>query len=446
VRREPSVPPRTGTQRGSTPARRADTVYLMAQILDIEQASQLLELEPPFDKREIQLARRRMAKRWHPDIAPPGKQYEHERHLKAINEAADTLEQLAEDSRGGRISRNAVRASAAAAKTARAEAGRRAYEAEQRARANAAEREKHDPFGARVPDHSVVHRYARCLSYPEWGVGSVTGVYFTGEGDELQQWARVRFAVGIRTVPAGSLQFVDFSKPDPGAERVQRFMTAAQHALAEGEFALAAQRLVYARDAEPDNPSVLRLMTLAFWQAGNLPAAARSMRDWARVEGERPTPHRYAARIYEDMGSITLAADAADREAARAPGDASAWERVGRLRLRLMERDAARAALERARELGPSAEGLLDLALVHHLAGDVGAEVTACEQATLVEPRSAAAWARYAHALARTDRVSDTLAACDRALRLAEDGEVRELRRRVRAARPRSLPARSAAA
>jgi len=418
----------------------------MPQILDVEQSALLLELEPPFAKRDIQLARRRMAKRWHPDIAPPGRQLEHERHLKAINQAADQLERLAEESRGGRVSRNAVKVSAAAARTARAEAGRRAYEAEQRAREHAADRARNDPFGSRVPDHSVVHRYARCLSYPEWGVGSVTGVYFTGEGDELQQWARVRFAVGIRTVPAGSLQFVDFSKPDPGAERVQRFMTAAQHALAEGEFALAAQRLVYARDAEPDNPSVLRLMTLAFWQAGNLPAAARSMRDWARVEGERPTPHRYAARIYEDMGSITLAADAADREAARAPGDASAWERVGRLRLRLMERDAARAALERARELGPSAEGLLDLALVHHLAGDVGAEVTACEQATLVEPRSAAAWARYAHALARTDRVSDTLAACDRALRLAEDGEVRELRRRVRAARPRSLPARSAAA
>ena len=102
-----------------------------------------------------------------------------------------------------------------------------------------------------MPDHSVVHRYARCLSYPEWGVGSVNGIYFTGDGDDVQQWARVSFQVGVRTVPAGSLQFVDFSKPDPGAERVERFMTAAKHALAEGDFALAARRLVYARDAEP---------------------------------------------------------------------------------------------------------------------------------------------------------------------------------------------------
>ena len=81
----------------------------MPGILDIEQAVLLLEVEPPFGKREIQLARRKLAKRWHPDIAPPGKQIEHERHLKAINEAADQLERLAEDSRGGRVSRNAVK-------------------------------------------------------------------------------------------------------------------------------------------------------------------------------------------------------------------------------------------------------------------------------------------------------------------------------------------------
>ncbi len=166
----------------------------MPQVLDIEQSVLLLELEPPFDKRAVQLARRRMAKRWHPDIAPPGRQMEHERHLKAINEAADQLEALAEDSRGGKVSRNAVKASAQAARKARAEEGRRAYEAEQRAREHAADRQKHDPFASRVPDHSVVHRYARCLSYPEWGVGSVTGIYFTG-------LRRRHAAVGARLLP-----------------------------------------------------------------------------------------------------------------------------------------------------------------------------------------------------------------------------------------------------
>ena len=169
----------------------------------------------------------------------------------------------------------------------------------------------------------------------------MTGIYFSGDDvlDTQQQWARVKFQVGVRTVPAGSLQFVDFSTPDAAADRVQRFMTAAQHAMAEGDYALAAQRLVYARDAEPSNPAVLRLMTVAFWEAGNLPAAARAMRDWARVEGDRPTPHRYASRIYEDMGAFPLAAEAAERAAAIAPGrvglgagraDASAPERPRR--------------------------------------------------------------------------------------------------------------------
>ncbi len=417
-----------------------------ARVLDIEQHILLLELEPPFDKRAVQLARRRMAKRWHPDIAPPGRQFEHERHLKAINEAADHLERLAETSRGGRVSRNAVRASAAAARRAREEAGRRAYEAEQRAREQAHERAQHDPFGSRVPDHSVVHRYARCISYPEWGVGTVSGIYFSGQEDEVQQWARVRFSHGVRTVPAGSMRFVDFSKPDPAEERVERFMTAAQHAMAEGDYALAAQRLVYARDAQPDNVAVLRLMTLAFWQAGNLDAAARSVRDWARVDRERPAAHRFAARIYEDMGAIDLAEQAAGRAVERGPEDASAWERLGRLRLRLLDREGALRALEQALRIGPTVEGLLDLALARSLAGDHGGEISACEQATLIADDSAEAWSRYAHALARSDRVCECIAACERALQLREDEEVQELLARVLELAPRALDAETAAA
>jgi tetratricopeptide (TPR) repeat protein len=413
----------------------------MPNVLDLEQALLLLEIAPPFDKRAVQIARRRMAKIWHPDIAPPGKQFEHERHLKAINEAADQLERLAEGSRSGTVSRNAVKVNAAAARAARAEEGRRAYEAAERARAQDAEQRANDPFGSQVPDHSVVHRYARCVTYPEWGVGNVTGIYFTGGGDDIQQWARVRFQPGVRTVPAGSLQFVDFSKPDPAADRVERYVTAAQHATLEGDYLLAAQRLVYARDAEPDNTTVLRLLTLAFWQAGNLPAAGRAVRDWARVDPERPTAHRFAARIYVDLGAIDLAAEAAQRAVDRGPEDADAWERLGRLRLRLMDREASIAALERARALAPSVDGLLDLALAFHLAGDLGAEVTACEQATLLDADSGDAWARLAHALARTDRVSDAIDACDCALRLRRDDEVADLVDRLRAQLPRVLPA-----
>ncbi|HET8756108.1 MAG TPA: tetratricopeptide repeat protein, partial [Solirubrobacteraceae bacterium] len=118
-----------------------------------------------------------------------------------------------------------------------------------------------------------------------------------------------------------------------------------------------------------------------------------------------------------------------------APNDPSAWERLGRLRLRTFDREGAREALEHA----TSEQGLLDLALVANLMGDVGAEVTACEQATQLAPDSPAAWSRYAHALARTDRVSDCLSACERALELAEDPEVRDLREQVLAHAPREL-------
>ena len=71
--------------------------------------------------------------------------------------------------------------------------------------------------------------------------------------------------------------------------------------------------------------------------------------------------------------------------------------------------------------------------------GDVGAEVTACEQATALAPESPDAWARYAHALARTDRISDCLAACERALELAPDPEVRDLLRARARDAPREL-------
>jgi tetratricopeptide (TPR) repeat protein len=115
-------------------------------------------------------------------------------------------------------------------------------------------------------------------------------------------------------------------------------------------------------------------MTLAFWQAGKLEEAARAVRDWARVDPNRPAAHRFAARIYEDIGAIDLAAEAAERAAVRGPSDAGAWERLGRLRLALMDREGSLQALRRALELG------------------AGPEVTELvEQALALEPTAAAA-------------------------------------------------------
>jgi len=78
------------------------------------------------------------------------------------------------------------------------------------------------------------------------------------------------------------------------------------------------------------------------------------------VDGARPAAHRFAARIYEDIGAIDLAAEAAARAAQRGPSDAGAWERLGRLRMRLSDREGALEALRRASALG-AGDGLHDL-------------------------------------------------------------------------------------
>ena len=351
----------------------------MPQVLDIEQSLLLLELEPPFDKRACSSRAGAWPRSGTPTSRRPGKQFEHERHLKAINEAADQLEQLAEEL--ARRARQPQRRQGQRRRRAQARAPRRAAAP---TRPSSAPRRRRRPRQARPVRRPRARPLGRAPLralplLPGVGRRHVTGIYFTGDGDDVQQWARVKFQVGVRTIPAGSLQFVDFSKPDPGAERVQRFMTAAQHAMAEGDYELAAQRLIYARDAEPDNLAVLRLMTLAFWQAGNLPAAGRAVRDWARVEAERPDAASLRRAHLRGHGrdrprrprpptaSPTRAPADADRLGARRP-PAPAPDATARPRGR---RSRRRRALE------PSVEALLDLALVHHLTGDVGGEVSA---------------------------------------------------------------------
>jgi tetratricopeptide (TPR) repeat protein len=93
----------------------------------------------------------------------------------------------------------------------------------------------------------------------------------------------------------------------------------------------------------------------------------------------------------------------------------------------------------------PSLEILLDLALANHLSGDVGAEVSAAEAATAIAPDSPQAWSAYAHALARTDRLQECIAACEHALGLSDDPEVRDLLERSRAALPHEIASRTAA-
>lgn len=401
-------------------------------VLDIEQLAMLLELEAPFELEDVHKAKKKMAKRWHPDIAPPGKRQAHEDHLKVLNKAADDLESLLVTMPRGSITANALRASAEAARKRRADEGRRAYEEAQRQAEQNEDRQKNDPFHSQLPDHSVVYRYARCNAYPEWGVGSILGIYFTGEGDGMLQWARVDFEVGVRTVPAGTLDFVEFGKPDESKDRARRFLLSAEHAMAEGDYELASERLIFARDADETDPTIHRLMTVSFWQSGNMEAAARSVRAWVRVEPGRPAPHRYAARLYEAMGLHELAAEAAERECATNPRDGGAWGRLGALRLRLLQPEAAREALTRARVSAEvDTEILLDLALANHLLGDAAGALESARTAQRLDDTSAQVWTALAHGLDRTGSIADCIAACEHAIVIGGDPvELGELRAR----------------
>ena len=277
--------------------------------MTIDQAVELLELEPPASLRDIQLARRNLAKRWHPDRAAPDQRIVHERQMKSVNEAADLLQMRVEAD--GPITRMDVRVAADAARRARAEAGRRAYE----------EAQAHpgtEPHGAQ-PERSIVYRYVRSVTYPEWGVGSVVDISFTGDGDDIQRWARVEFSTGKFTLPLDNLTFVDFAKRERDVERAQRFLVAARDAIANGHRELASKRLVYARNADPVNPEILGLLAEQYRELERLLEAGRTVRDWIRADPQNPAAYRLAERIYEDMGAHDLAADvaAAGRKARR---------------------------------------------------------------------------------------------------------------------------------
>jgi tetratricopeptide (TPR) repeat protein len=272
--------------------------------MTIDQAMELLELEPPASLRAIQLARRKLAMRWHPDRAAPDQRNVHERQMKSVNSAADLLEmRVAAD---GPITAMDVRVAADAARRARAEEGQRAYEAAQRrggAGAGAA--------GAQ-PERSIVYRYVRSVTYPEWGVGSITDISFTGDGDDIQRWARVEFNGRKLTLPLDNLTFVDFAKRERDAERAQRFLVAARDAIAAGNHELASKRLVYARNADERNPEILSLLAEQYRALGRLKEAGRTVRDWIRADPENPAAYKLAEGIYEDMGAPDLAADVAE--------------------------------------------------------------------------------------------------------------------------------------
>jgi hypothetical protein len=72
-------------------------------------------------------------------------------------------------------------------------------------------------------------------------------------------------------------------------------MTAAQHALAEGDFEIAAKRLIYARERDPADTTSSGCWRSPSGQAGTSRPRGRSVRVLgARPDRQRPAPHRFA--------------------------------------------------------------------------------------------------------------------------------------------------------
>ena len=272
--------------------------------MTIDQAVELLELKPPATLRDIQLARRAMAKRWHPDRAAADQRHVHERQMKAVNSAADLLETRVSDA--GPITATDVQVSAAVYREQQREAGERAYEA--------AQKEPETRRAGTSAERSIVYRYVRSASFPEWGVGSIVDVRFSGEGDDIQRWAQVQFGNGTHLLPVDNLTFVDFRQHEKDVDRADRFLSAARDAVAEGKHDLAIRRLVYARNSDPRRPEILSLLAHEYFRMTRLREAGRAVRDWIRAEPDLPAAYRLAAAIYAAMGATDLAADM-EREA-----------------------------------------------------------------------------------------------------------------------------------
>jgi tetratricopeptide (TPR) repeat protein len=132
------------------------------------------------------------------------------------------------------------------------------------------------------------------------------------------------------------------------------------------------------------------------------------------------------------MGLHELAAEAAERECATNPRDGTAWARLGALRLRLLQPEAAKEALTRSRRLPElTVDVLLDLALANHLLEEPVSALECVRAAAKLDDSDVHVWTALAHALDRTGAISECVIACENALTLgANPVEMGELRAR----------------
>ena len=309
----------------------------------------LLEIEPPFDKRDVQLARRRMAKRWHPDVAPPEGSFEHERHLKAINEAADQLERRRRGlARRARLRTRRARERAGGAQGARGRRPARLRSRAARARSTPASAPSTTPSAAAFPTTrwctatraasptpSGVSARSRASTSPSHPAAQAATPTADGNGKVAEEQSA---AVGAREIQP---RRAHRPRRQHAVRRLlqTRPRRRARRALPHRGPACDGRRRVRAgRTAASSTPRDSRApqcrraaaddaRLLAGRQARR--GRSRRARPGRRSSAAGPRHSRFAARIYEDMGAVDLAAEAAERAAKRwparrgAPG--SAW-------------------------------------------------------------------------------------------------------------------------
>jgi preprotein translocase subunit Sec63 len=71
----------------------------LSRMMTLEEARQLLSLDPQATRKEVRAAYRRAARRWHPDRAPAGKEEDYRARMQQVNAAYQRIVQFIENYR-----------------------------------------------------------------------------------------------------------------------------------------------------------------------------------------------------------------------------------------------------------------------------------------------------------------------------------------------------------
>jgi hypothetical protein len=71
----------------------------LGEMMTLEEARQLLGLEPQATRKEVRAAYRRAARRWHPDRAPAGEEANFRARMQQVNAAYQRIVQFIENYR-----------------------------------------------------------------------------------------------------------------------------------------------------------------------------------------------------------------------------------------------------------------------------------------------------------------------------------------------------------